>query len=113
MHDAVADGDDAPALDRRPDAFHDAREGADVVRDIRGRPAVIGEHLALRIPRDQVRRGADALHLPVEPAFGLVADHLEQLELDRGGAGIEDEDGVAHSAPGSGTRHWPVRRQCP
>ena len=52
------------------------------------------------------RRAADAAHLPLEAApQALALADLVELELDRGTAGVQDKDGLAHAgAPVSSRR---------
>ena len=97
MDDAVADRHRRhPAQLRDQPVVELAERGRDVA-DFAWREVGVDQAGAGGILGDQVRPGADALHLAAELELEPVASgDLEQLELDAGRAGVDDEQGLGH-----------------
>ena len=98
MHDAVADGDGRPAqMLHQPAAQH----GLAFLHRVGGLGLhrLVHQHTVFRVHGMEARRrAADAAHLPLEAAVqALVLAQLIELELDRGTAGVQDEDRLAHA----------------
>ena len=100
MNDAMADRNRGDAkLIPQPGAGD--RHGGGNVSDRFDRIGAVGHGIAGCAAGAQPRAAADAVHLSLDlPPQFAIALNREDLKLDAGGAGIDDEDGVhgAHAA---------------
>ncbi len=97
MHDAMADGEQCRTGQGLAQPMPERGHGAGDVGGIGGRQIAIDQHHAGGVLGLQVRLAADAVELTAQRAAQRVTGiDREQLELDAGRAGIDDEDMVRH-----------------